>query len=169
LTDLLLRAQGKALKNFPAANSVWMDDNVISLPTIDVGLVVALPGGIIIPILRSPEKGNLETLVQQRCTLVEAARSGKLAFEALQSGATSLSNLGTSKVDEFAAVIAPRQSSILAVGRASPRPFVLDGKLAVRTTLRLCLSVDHRVLDGAPAADFLGSITQLLEQPEKLI
>jgi pyruvate dehydrogenase E2 component (dihydrolipoamide acetyltransferase) len=169
LTDLLLRAQAKALRIFPAANAVWANDTIVNLSAYDVGVVVALPNGMRIPIVRSPETGALATLAEQRCRLVELARSGKLSFEAMQGGATALSNLGSAGVDEFAGVISPGQSSMLAVGKASPRPFVLDGKLAVRSTIRLCLSVDHRVLDGAPGAEYLGVIVGLLEKPERLL
>jgi pyruvate dehydrogenase E2 component (dihydrolipoamide acetyltransferase) len=169
LTDLLLRAQARALKAFPAANAVWAGHNIERLPNCDVGLVVGLEDGMRIPIMRSADTGDLGTLAKQRYALVESARTGKLPLEAMQGGATSLSNLGNTRVDEFAAIILPCQSSILAVGRASPRPFALDGQLTVRPTLRLCLSVDHRVLDGAPAAEFFGAIIQLLEEPGELV
>ncbi len=169
LTDFILRAQAMALKQFPAANGIWLNDDIVKVPGGDVGLVVGLPEGLMIPIVRSPGTGDLGGLAKQRTSLVAAARAGTLSLEALQGGATSLSNLGNTRVDEFAAVIAPPQSTMLAVGRASPRPYVVNGKLAVRATLRVCLSVDHRVLDGGPAADFLGRITELLEDPSQLV
>jgi pyruvate dehydrogenase E2 component (dihydrolipoamide acetyltransferase) len=169
LTDLILRAQARALRDFPTANTIWVDDNIVKLQSFDVGLVVGLIDGLMIPIVRSPDAADLGVLAKQRAALVELARSGKLAHEALQGGATSLSNLGNTRVDEFAAVIAAPQSSMLAVGRASLRPYAVNGKLALRTTLRLCLSVDHRVLDGGRAAEFLGRITELLEEPSKLV
>jgi pyruvate/2-oxoglutarate dehydrogenase complex dihydrolipoamide acyltransferase (E2) component len=98
--------------------------------------------------------------------LVEAARAGKLPADALQArAACSLSNLGNSRVDEFAAIIPPPQSSILAVGRIAPRPFVVNDQLGVRPTMKLCLSVDHRVMDGQQGAEFLGKIIESLEQP----
>ena len=168
LTDFILRAQAVALKQFPAANGIWLNDDIVKVPGGDVGLVVGLPEGLMIPIVRSAATGDLGSLAKQRTSLVAAARAGTLSLGALQGGATSLSNLGNTRVDEFAAVIAPPQSTMLAVGRAAPRPYVLDGRLAVRSTLRLCLSVDHRVLDGAPAAEFLGLIVDLLETPGKL-
>jgi len=169
LTDLILRAQALALKSFPAANAIWVNHDIIRLPKFDVGLVVGCVDGLMIPIVRSPDAGNLASVAKQRAALVESARANNLALEALQGGATALSNLGNSRVDEFAAVIARPHSSMLAVGRAAPRPYVLNGKPAVRTTMRLCLSVDHRVLDGGPAAEFLGLIVQLLEAPDKLV
>jgi len=169
LTDFLLRAQAMALRGFPAANCIWMADTLVPLPACDVGLVVGLDEGLMIPVVRSAHEGDLASLAKQRATLVAAAKAGQLTQEQMQGGATSLSNLGNSAVDEFAAVISPGQSSMLAIGRAAPRPFAVAGKLAVRTTLKLCLSVDHRVLDGAPAAEFLGRIVELLEAPDKLL
>lgn len=169
LSDLLLRAQALALRDFPAANAVWVEDNLVRLPGCDVGLVVGLSEGLLMPVVRSAQHGELATLVKQRAALVAAAKAGRLTQEQMQGGATALSNLGHSPVDEFTAVISPGQSSMLAVGRAASRPFVVAGKLAVRTTLQLCLSVDHRVLDGAPAAEFLGRIADLLEAPKALL
>jgi pyruvate dehydrogenase E2 component (dihydrolipoamide acetyltransferase) len=168
LTDLLLRAQAVALRDCPSANAIWQDDQVVRCSGGDVGLVVGLEGGLLIPIVRGADAGSLAALAKQRAELVEAARAGRLTAEAMQGGATSLSNLGNTCVDEFAAVIAPPQSSMLAVGRAAPRPFVVNGQLALATTLKLCLSVDHRVMDGALAAKFLGRIVELIEHPEKL-
>jgi pyruvate dehydrogenase E2 component (dihydrolipoamide acetyltransferase) len=169
LTDLIVRAQAKALRAFPQANAIWVDDNIINFSHCDVGLVVGLPQGLIIPVLRTSDKGDLASLVKQRSSLVELARSGRLDLESLQGGATSLSNLGNSPVDEFAAVISPPQSTMLAVGRAMLRPFVINNSLAARMTMKLCLSVDHRVMDGGPAAEFMGCIMRFLEHPAQLL
>lgn len=168
LTDLLLRAQALALCDYPRANTIWQDNQVVRLSACDIGLVVGLENGLLVPIIRGADAGGLAALAMQRHKLVEAARTGQLAAEATQGAATSLSNLGNTVVDKFAAVIAPPHSSMLAVGRAAPRPFVADGKLVVRTTLKLCLSVDHRVMDGGPAAEFLGRIVDLIERPAAL-
>jgi pyruvate dehydrogenase E2 component (dihydrolipoamide acetyltransferase) len=168
LSDLLLRAQALALRDCPYANAIWQGDGIVRFGTCDVGLVVALDDGLRVPIVRGADGGGLAALVSQRAALVDAARTGKLTAEAMQGGATSLSNLGSGRVDEFAAVISPPQSSMLAVGRAAPRPFVVEGQLAVRTTLNLCLSADHRVMDGGPAAKFLGRVVELIEQPAEL-
>jgi pyruvate dehydrogenase E2 component (dihydrolipoamide acetyltransferase) len=168
LTDFLLRAQALALRDYPYANAIWQNGQIVRLSDCDVGLVVGLDDGLLIPIIRGADAGGLAALVRQRALLVEAAHAGSLTAEAMQGGATSLSNLGNTCVDEFAAVIAPPQSSMLAVGRAAARPFVVEGQLVARTTLKLCLSVDHRVMDGGPAAKFLGRIVKLLEHPAEL-
>jgi pyruvate dehydrogenase E2 component (dihydrolipoamide acetyltransferase) len=169
LTDFLLRAQAMALNKFPEANAVWRDNGILKYNDADVGLVVGLPDGLVIPILRSAQKMSLVQLAKERTRLVEAVRKRQFDAEMLSGGAASISNLGTTRTDEFSAVIAPHQSSMLAVGRAAQRPYVVDGRLDVRFTLRLCLSVDHRVMDGGPAAEFFGLIIQLLEDPEKLV
>jgi len=168
VTDFLLRAQALALRDFPAANSVWQENSIVRYANADVGLVVGLPDGLLIPVIRAAQTLSLVQLAQERARLIEAARAGRFNAEMLAGGATSLSNLGTTRTDEFAAVIAPHQSSMLAVGRAAPRPDVVGGRLEVRTTIWLCLSVDHRVMDGGPAAEFLGRIVELLEAPKAL-
>lgn len=168
LTDLLLRAQALALRDCPGANAIWQEDRAVRLSACDLGLVVGLEDGLLIPIIRESAAGGLAALARQRSSLVEAARARKLAPEEMHGGASSLSNLGTTCVDEFAAVIAPPQSSMLAVGRVLPRPFVVEGQIMARPTLRLCLSADHRVMDGRLAAEFLGRIVAGLEKPDSL-
>lgn len=165
ITDFLVGAMARAVAEFPYANRIWQNNTLVTFPSVDIGVVVGLEDGLLIPILRHANQLTLAQVAKQRADLVAAARAGKLSADAMQGGATSLSNLGTAPVDEFAAVIAPPQSSMLAVGRAAPRPFVVDGQLSVRTTLRLCLSADHRVMDGGPAAELLGRIVTLLEHP----
>jgi pyruvate dehydrogenase E2 component (dihydrolipoamide acetyltransferase) len=169
VTDLLLRAQAMALRDCDFANVIWNENNLVALPRRDVGLVVGLPEGLLIPIVRSADEGSLGALAKQRVSLIEAAKTGKLSNEAMTGGASSLSNLGNGRVDEFTAVLPQPHSSILAVGSAAPRPFAKEGLIGVRTTLRLCLSVDHRVLDGGPAAEYLGRIVEFLETPQQLV
>ena len=169
LTDFILRAQALALREFPAANAVWQSNGILNYLNADVGVVVGLPDGLVIPVIRAAHNLSFVQLAKERARLVGAVRKGQFNAEMLAGGATSISNLGTTRIDEFAPIIAPHQSSMLAVGRAAPRPYVVDGHLEVRTTIRLCLSVDHRILDGAPAADFLGKIVGLLENPKALV
>ena len=165
ITDFLLCAMAWALVEFPFANSIWQGDALVELPAVDLGIVVGVENGLLIPVLRSADKLGLAKLARRRSELVAAARAGKLTAADTQGGAMSLSNLGDSPVDEFAAVIAPTQSSMLSVGRAAPRPFVVGDQLAVRATLKLCLAADHRVMDGGPAGQMLGRIVHFLEHP----
>jgi pyruvate dehydrogenase E2 component (dihydrolipoamide acetyltransferase) len=164
ITDFLLQALARALRDCPTANRIWRAETIVQLPAADVGVVVSLEDGLLIPVLRGADRQDALELARRRRDLVEAARCGKLPADAMQPCATAISNLGASRVDEFAALIPPPQSTILAVGRVAPRPWVVDGKLDVRPTIRLCLSVDHRVLDGVPAARFLERIVAGIEQ-----
>ncbi len=169
VTDFILRAQALALRDFPSANAVWQENGIERYADVDVGVVVGLPDGLLIPVIRAAQSLSLGKLAKERARLVDAVRTGCFNAEMLVRGASSLSNLGATRIDEFAAIIAPHQSSMLAVGRAALRPYIVDGRLEIRTTIRLCLSVDHRVLDGGPAAEFLGRIVELLESPIALI
>ncbi len=168
-TDLLARAQALALSDLPEACATWQNDELVPAEAVDLGIVVSLTGGLLIPILRGVDRLTLAELVRARQELVAATRAGRLSTDNMAGGVSSLSNLGNSRVDEFSAIIAPPQSSILAVGRLAPRPVVVDGQLVVRPTLRLTLSADHRVIDGALAADLLGRIVTLIEQPTLLL
>lgn len=169
LTDFLLFAMARAMADCPGTNRVWDNQSLVEFPTIDLALQVAVPDGLMAPVLRRVDGLGLLNVAKERNRLVAAARSGKLPADAMGGGAASLSNLGDSRVDEFGAVIMPPQSSILAVGRAAPRPYVVDGRLCVRTTMCLSLSVDHRVMDGAAGGKFLGRIVELLEKPTLLL
>jgi pyruvate dehydrogenase E2 component (dihydrolipoamide acetyltransferase) len=158
---------GLALCDNPAANAIWVDGTIRRLSEINVGLVVNLDDGLLIPTLGGVDRLTLAQLARQRSEVVAAARRQRL--DAAGFAATSLSNLGTTRVDDFTAVVFPPQSTILTAGRIVERPFVVDGKLKATPTLRLTLSVDHRVLDGAPAAQFLGRIIHYLEQPAMMV
>jgi pyruvate dehydrogenase E2 component (dihydrolipoamide acetyltransferase) len=165
LSDFLLRAMALALCDCPQANRIWQNGSIISLPTVDVGLVVQVDDGLLVPAVRSADQLGLIDMVRRRAELVAAVRSGRAPADVLQGAATSLTNLGKRRVDEFAAIISPPQSSMLAVGRVAERPAVFEGRLCVRQTMCVTLSVDHRVMDGVPAAEFLDRIVELLEKP----
>lgn len=169
LTDFLLRAMAQALRDCPQANRIWQNDAIVELPTVDVGLVVQVGDGLLVPVIRQADQLGLLDLVRERVRLTDAVRSGRAPGDVFQGGATSLTNLGKHRVDEFAAIISPPQSSMLAVGRVAERPMAVDGKLCLRQTMHLTLSVDHRVMDGVPAAEFLDRIVDLLERPFVLL
>jgi pyruvate dehydrogenase E2 component (dihydrolipoamide acetyltransferase) len=168
LTDLLLRALALSLRACPWANVVWRDGAPVELPAAAVGLVVSLDDGLLIPVIEGADRLEVVEVARRRAEVVAAAREGRLSAGAWQPAATSLSNLGHTRVDEFTPVLAAPQSTMLAVGRLAPRPFVVEGRLCARPTLRLTLAVDHRVMDGEPAARFLGRLVESLERPEML-
>lgn len=169
ITDFILAAMARALMKCSFANRVWHDDRLLEFSSVDIGLQVAVENGLLAPVVRGCGSLGLAGVAQHRSRLVAACQAGKLPADALGGGACSLSNLGIGRVDEFAAIIMPGQSSILAVGRAAPRPWAADGQLCVRTTMRLCLSADHRVMDGLAAAQFLDQIAEGLENPSRMI
>jgi pyruvate dehydrogenase E2 component (dihydrolipoamide acetyltransferase) len=169
LTDFLLRAMALALHDCPTANRIWQDGAIVQLPTVDVGLVVQVGDGLLVPIIQNADKLGLIELVRQRVKVTEVVRSGKMPADLFQGGATSLTNLGRHRVDEFGAIISPPQSSMLAVGRLAERPVAYEGRLCLRQTMHLTLSVDHRVMDGVPAAEFLDRIVESLEKPYQLL
>jgi pyruvate dehydrogenase E2 component (dihydrolipoamide acetyltransferase) len=169
LTDFLLRAMALALRDCPQANRIWLNDSIVQLPTVDVGLVVQVGDGLLVPIIQRADRLGLAELARQRTKVTEVVRSGKMPADLFQGGATSLTNLGKHRVDQFAAIISPPQSSMLAVGRLAERPFAYEGRLCLRQTMQLTLSVDHRVMDGVPAAEFLDHIVESLEKPYQLL
>jgi pyruvate dehydrogenase E2 component (dihydrolipoamide acetyltransferase) len=169
LTDFLLRAMALALHDCPVANRIWQDGSIVQLPTVDVGLVVQVGDGLLVPIIQNADRLGVVELARQRAKLTEIVRSGKMPADLFQGGATSLTNLGRHRVDEFAAIISPPQSSMLAVGRLAERPAAYEGRLCLRQTMHLTLSVDHRVMDGVPAAEFLDRIVAALEKPYQLL
>lgn len=169
LTDFILRALILAVRDCPQANRIWQNDTIVALPSVDVGLVVQLDDGLMVPILHHADQLGMVDLIRQRAAVVAAIRSGKTPADLFQGGATSLSNLGKHRVDEFTPIISPPQSSMLAVGRVAERPAAFEGRLCLRHTMHATLSVDHRVMDGVPAAAFLDRIVELLEKPFLLL
>jgi pyruvate dehydrogenase E2 component (dihydrolipoamide acetyltransferase) len=168
-TDFLMRAMALALRDCPAANRIWQNDAIVQLSSVDVGLVVQVGDGLLVPIIQNADKLGLVELIRQRVKVTEVVRSGRMPADLFQGGATSLTNLGKHRVDEFAAIISPPQSSMLAVGRLAERPMACEGRLCLRQTMHLTLSVDHLVMDGVPAAEFLDHIVESLEKPYQLL
>jgi pyruvate dehydrogenase E2 component (dihydrolipoamide acetyltransferase) len=165
LTDFLLRAMALGLRDCPQANRIWQDGTIVQLPTVDVGLVVQVEDGLLVPILHGADQLSLSRLVAARAELLAGLRSGRAAADLFQGGSISLTNLGKRRVDEFAAIISPPQSMMLATGRVAERPAVHEGRLCVRQTMCATLSVDHRVMDGIPAAEYFDRVVEYLEKP----
>ena len=164
-TDLLLRALVAALQATPGVNAQWNGEGITPLTSIDVGLAVDTPDGLIVPVIHAADTLSLGGIARRRSELVERARSGQSRPEDLTGGSFTLSNLGAGGVDQFDAIINAPQSGILSAGSIKPRPYVIDGGLAAVNTLHLTVSIDHRVVDGAEAARFLSRIADYLENP----
>ena len=169
VTDLLFKALGMALERTSAMKATWEAGSPRVHSGCDLGLAVATEKGVVAPIIRDVAVLDLTEIARKRTEAVEKARASRLSVTDLEGGLGTLSNLGMFRVDQFQALITPGQSFILAVGKIDNRPWVDKGVLTVAPTLRLNLSVDHRVADGAIAAQFLGELTEILENPYRLL
>lgn len=163
--DLVLKAAALALVQFPRMNASFRDGGVVAHREVNIGFAVAMEEGLQVPVVKGCQSLALKEIALQTVRLAERARSGAITQEEISGGTFSVSNLGMYGIDEFAAVIMPPQAAILAVGAVADRPVVRDGQLAVARTMRATLSCDHRVVDGAYAAQFLGELRRVLENP----
>lgn len=165
VNDFVIRAAALALKKVPAANIGWMGEALRWYQTVDVSVAVAIPDGLITPIVKNADAKGLATIANEMKDLAGRARDGKLAPHEYEGGTFSISNLGMYGIREFSAVINPPQAAILAVGAGEQRPVVKGGALAVATVMTCTLSVDHRAIDGAVGAEFLAAFKKLVEEP----
>lgn len=169
ITDLLVRILATALAEYPKANAFWDEGRIGLNRQVNVGIAVATDAGLVVPVLRHVNHKSLSQIASERAQLVEKAHAGRLSVEDLSGGTFTLTNLGMFRVDVFQAILNPPQSAILAVGRVTERPVVAGGQVVARPTALLSLSCDHRVLDGALAAQFLGRVVELIEEPYGLL
>jgi len=169
VNDLLIKATAEALARHPAVNSSWEDGSVRYHGGADIGIAVALDGGLIVPVLRDAERKGLRQISIEARDLIGRARSGKLDPEEYQGATFSVSNLGMFEIDDFTAIINPPESGILAIGRTTEKPVVVEGEVVVRKRMRVTMSCDHRVVDGALGAAFLGTFKAMLENPLEMI
>ena len=169
VTDLLVKACAKLLRAHPEVNSAWAGDRILRYRRVNVGIAVAVPDGLVVPVVKDADVKPLSELSAEAHTLAAKAREGKLSLEDMSGGTFTLSNLGMFGIDHFTAVLNPPQAAILAVGAAKPEAVVRDGVVVAATTMRLALSIDHRTLDGATAARFLAELRELLEDPLRIL
>jgi pyruvate dehydrogenase E2 component (dihydrolipoamide acetyltransferase) len=169
VTDLLLKALGLALEETQEMRMVWEEGVGPTAAPADLGLAIASERGVVAPVIRNVAALDLVEIARWRQAVAEKARGGRLSLTDLEGGIGTLSNLGMYRVDHFQAIISPGQSFILAVGEIAPRPWVEAGVLTVAPTMTLTLSVDHRVADGALAAQFIERITGIIENPYRLL
>jgi len=169
VNDCVIRAAALALKKVPAANASWTDDAILMYENIDVSVAVASPNGLVTPIVKRADTKTLAQISAEMKDLGLRAREGKLRPEEFQGGGFTISNLGMFGIKEFAAIINPPQSCILAVGAGEQRPVVKNGQLAVATVMTVTLSVDHRSVDGSIGAEFLAAFKPLIENPYSLV
>jgi pyruvate dehydrogenase E2 component (dihydrolipoamide acetyltransferase) len=165
ISDLLTKLCAAALLRHPKVNSHYADETVTHFSTANVGIAVATDRGLIVPVIRGAERLNIAEIAAARADLVARARDAKLQQADLEGGTFTISNLGMYGIDQFIAVLNPPQVAILAVGAIEEKPVVVDGDLEILPQLTLTLTCDHRALDGSVAAEFLGTVRALLEEP----
>ena len=175
VNDLVIRAVAAAHVAVPEANVIWTDEAMRSFDSVDIGVAIASERGLVTPVLRNVQDAAPGGVARKVHELVEQANAGRLAQRDLEGGAITVTNLGMYGVEEFAAIINPPQSAILAVGAGVKRPLVIedevDGedKVEVATVVNLVLSVDHRAIDGALAARWMATLVDIVEKPLRLL
>jgi pyruvate dehydrogenase E2 component (dihydrolipoamide acetyltransferase) len=169
INDFIIKAAALALQDVPQVNASWTDEAILQNKDIDISIAVATENGLITPILRQVDSKGLEVISNQVKILAEKAKNGRLQPNDYQGGGFSISNLGKYGIRSFSAIINPPQSCILAVGAAEKRPIVKDDELAIATMFSCTLSADHRVVDGAIAAEFLQALKHYIENPLQMM
>ncbi len=165
VTDLILKTVAAAYSDVPKANCVWGDEAMQFFNTVDIAVAVATENGLVTPVVRGVEKFRLDDLAKTTGDLFGRARDGKLKQDEIQGGTISVTNLGMYGTDEFYAIINPPQSMIFAVGAAKKKPVVKGDQIVPATVINFTLSVDHRSIDGALAAEWLAAFSKRFENP----
>jgi pyruvate dehydrogenase E2 component (dihydrolipoamide acetyltransferase) len=170
VNDLIIKAWGVALQRVPEANAAWADDRILRFRHSDIGIAVAIDGGLITPIIRQAEAKSVTAISAEMRELAERARSRRLKPHEYQGGSSAISNLGMYGVREFAAIINPPHATILAVGAARRQAVeTADGGVAFASMMTVTLSCDHRVVDGALGAELLAAFKNLVETPVTML
>ena len=169
VNDLVIKAVAATLRRFPNVNAMWTDEAILQFHDVDVSVAVSTPTGLITPIIRRADQKGLTTISNEMKDLASRAKANKLKPEEFQGGGFSISNMGMFGVRDFSAIINPPQAGILAVAAGEQRPVVRKGELAVATVMTCTLSVDHRVIDGALAAEFMQALKGVIEDPLSLM
>lgn len=169
LNDLILKVTAATLVRVPELNAAWSDTGIRRFRSVDLAVAVAIPGGLITPVIRRAHEKRLAAIAAEMRDLATRARAGRLAREEYQGGTFTVSNMGMYGVERFTAVINPPQAAILAVGAVGERAVAENGSVGTASMMTLTLSVDHRVSDGAAAAEFLQNFKRLAEDPRLLL
>jgi pyruvate dehydrogenase E2 component (dihydrolipoamide acetyltransferase) len=169
VNDFVIKALALALQRIPDANVSWTEAGLLKHKHSDIGVAVALPGGLITPIVRNAESKSLSTISNEMRDLAKRARDRKLKPHEYQGGTSSVSNLGMYGIKDFTAVINPPQSTILAVGTGEERAVVRNSKIEAATIMSVTLSCDHRAVDGALGAELIGAFKTLIENPVMMV
>jgi len=169
VNDMIIKAAALALKEVPDANVSWLESGMVHHAHADVGVAVAIPNGLITPIVRHADERSLQAISNEMKDLVKRARQRKLKPEEYQGGSTSVSNMGMFGMKAFSAIINPPQSTIFAIGAGEERAVVKNGTLEIATVMTVTISADHRAVDGAVAAELAQRFKKLIENPLALL
>ncbi len=169
INDVIVKAVAMALQKFPRLNASFSDEGITLYPEINIGIAVSVEGGLLVPVVRGCEKLSLKEIAAASRDLIDRARQGKISEKEISGGTFAVSNLGMFGVEEFTAVIYPTQAAILAVAAIRDTAVMREGRPSAARMMRLTLSADHRVVDGADAARFLSELKIILENPYMML
>ena len=169
LNDFIIRAVALALTHHPNVNASWTDEAIEQHGDVHIGVAVATAEGLITPVIRNADQKSVSEIAKEVRVLADKAKNRKLLPNEYQGSTFTISSLGAWGVEEFTAIINPPNSAIVAIGAAEPRPVVVNGQIVVRDRMKVTMSCDHRVIDGALGADFLKTLRQYIEQPLRLM
>ena len=164
-TDIIVKAAAKAVFDVPIVNATLSEDKIVIADTINIGIATAIEGGLLVPVIKNVQSKSVIDISREIKTLAQRARAGKSTADDLAGGTFTITNLGVYGVDTFTPVITPGQSAILAICRIVDKPVVVKGEVVIRPMMNLCLSFDHRIMDGAPAAEYLARLRDILQAP----
>ena len=163
--DIIIQATSRVLKRFPIMNSTLVGDEILLHDSVNMGIAVALPEGLIVPVLQDADKKGLLQIAKEVRELARKAREGTLSVDEVTNGTFTITNVSMFEVDGFTPILKPPETGILGVGRVKERPAVYEGEITIRSTMFLSLTFDHRVVDGAPANEFLETVARYLQNP----
>jgi pyruvate dehydrogenase E2 component (dihydrolipoamide acetyltransferase) len=167
--DIIILATSRALKRFPMMNSALVDDEILLHESVNMGIAVSLPEGLIVPVLRDADRKGLIQIAREARELAEKAREGTLGVDEVTGGTFTISNVSMLGMDGFTPILRPPETGILGVGRVQEKPIVRDGEITIGSMMFLSLTFDHRVLDGAPAMEFLRTVARNLQHPNLIL
>lgn len=165
LTDLLAKIVAVAISKHPVVNTRWAPEGIVWLDTISLGIATAVEDGLMVPVISDIGSKKLSDILVERSALVERARAGKLLPEQMSGSTFTISSLGMFGVEEFSAIINQPESAILAIGAIIDTPVARNGSVVIRPMMKLTLTYDHRIIDGAKAAAFVGTLKEIIEEP----
>jgi pyruvate dehydrogenase E2 component (dihydrolipoamide acetyltransferase) len=163
--DIIILATSRVLKRFPIMNSTLVGEEILLHPTVNMGVAVALDEGLIVPVLREADRKGLVQIAREARELARKAREGTLTVDEVTSGTFTITNVSMYEVDGFTPILKPPETGILGIGRVKQKPAVHNGEICIRSMMFLSLTFDHRVVDGAPANDFLQTVARYLQNP----